>query len=75
MSQLILNIRNRNKLPFLKQLLRHMEFVEVVEPKAKKFTLKEKQLLKDLDEAVDFVNRFKKGQTKGKSSDQLLREL
>jgi hypothetical protein len=33
MQQLILNITNKRKLPFLKELLKRMEFVEMVEPK------------------------------------------
>jgi hypothetical protein len=75
MSQLILNIKNKNKLPFLKELLKRMEFVEVVESREKKFTSKEKQLLSDMDESVDFINQYKKGQSKTKTFDQLLREL
>jgi hypothetical protein len=75
MSQLILNIKKKNKLPFLKELLKHMEFVEVVESKKKGSKSEEKKLLNDLDEAVDFVNKYKKNQFKAKSFDQLLNEL
>ncbi|MFN8890472.1 MAG: hypothetical protein ACK5WF_23645 [Cyclobacteriaceae bacterium] len=75
MSQLVLNIKKKSKLPFLKELLKHMEFVEVVESKPKKMTPAEKRILKDLDESVDFVNNFKKNSSKQKSFDQLLREL
>ena len=75
MSQLILNVKNENKLPFLMELLKRMEFIEVVEPKAKKLTAKEKLFLSELDEAVDFVNKYKKGQVKSKTIDQLIREL
>jgi hypothetical protein len=75
MSQLVLNVKNKSKLPFLRELLKRMEFIEVIEPKTKKFTAKEKQLLSELDEAVDFINQYKKDQTKTKSFDQLLREL
>jgi hypothetical protein len=71
-SQLVLNVKNKRKLPFLKELLKRMEFVEVVEPK--KITKGSKQLLNDLDEAVDFVNGYKKN-SKTKSFDQLMSEL
>ena len=75
MSQLVLNIKKKSKLPFLKELLKHMEFVEVVEPKSKAASPAEKKLLKELDEAVDFVNGYKRNRSKPKSFDQLLREL
>jgi uncharacterized protein YoxC len=75
MSQLILNIKNRSKVPFLKELLKRMEFVEVIDPQTKKLTTKEKQLLRDIDESVDFINNFKKSRTKAKSINQLLDEL
>ena len=52
-----------------------MEFVEVVEPKSKAASPAEKKLLKELDEAVDFVNGYKRNRSKAKSFDQLLREL
>ena len=75
MSQLILNVKNKSKLPFLRELLKRMEFVEVVETKTKKSASRGVQLLADLDEAVDFINQYKKGQSKSKPFDQLLREL
>ena len=73
MEHLILNIKNKSKLPFLKELLEHMEFVEVVEPK--KFTAKEKKILSDLDAAVVQVNLHKKGKVKLKTIQQVLDEL
>ena len=75
MSHLILNIKRKSKLPFLKELLKHMKFVEVVESKSKSNSPAEKKLLKELDEAVDFVNRYKKDRVKAKAFDQMLREL
>lgn len=33
MEQLILNIKDKSKISFLKELLKRMEFVEVIEPK------------------------------------------
>ena len=73
MEHLILNIKNKSKLPFLKELLKHMEFVEVIEPK--KYTDKEKQLLADLDDAVEQVNLHKAGKIKLKTIQQVLDEL
>lgn len=73
MEHLILNIRNKRKLPFLKELLKHMEFVEVVEPK--NYTAKEKEILAGLDEAVSQINLHKKGKIKLKTLQQALDEL
>jgi len=73
MEHLILNIKNKSKIPFLKELLNHMEFVEIVEPK--KITAKEKKILADLDAAVEQVNLRKKGRTKLKTIQQVLDEL
>ena len=73
MEHLILNISNKSKIPFLKELLKHMEFVEVVEPK--NFTAKEKKILSDLDEAVTQINLHKKGKIKLKTLQQVLDEL
>jgi len=69
----MLNIKKKEKIPFLKELLKHMDFVEVVEPVSKKE--KKKKILNDLEEAVDFVNKFNKGKVKAKSFNQLLNEL
>ncbi len=65
MGQLILNIKNKSKIPFLKELLKRMEFVEVVE--LQKLSTKEKKILTNLEDAVDFVNKYKKGKVKAKS--------
>ncbi len=73
MEQLVLNIKNKSKIPFLREILKRLEFVEIVEPK--KLSVKEKKLLADLDESVDFVNKYKKGKGKARSFNQLLNEL
>ena len=73
MEHLILNIKDKNKLSFLKELLEHMDFVEVVAPV--KFTAKEKEILKDLDDAVTQVNLHNKGKIKLKTVQQVLDEL
>ena len=41
----------------------------------KPLTPKEKKILNNLDQSVDFVNKYKKGKTKAKSINQLLNEL
>jgi len=73
MEHLILNIKNKSKLPFFKELLKHMEFVEVVAPE--KYTKKEKQILADLEEVVEQVNLHKAGKIKLKTIQQVLDEL
>ena len=52
-----------------------MEFVEVVESKEKGRKSAEKKILSNLDEAIDFVNKYKKSHFKAKSLDQLINEL
>ena len=74
MPELIIKVKNKRKVSFLKELLKGMEFVEVVEKPSGKVNKKHNQLLKEIDEAVDFVNNFKKT-TKAKSFNQLLSEL
>lgn len=76
MTQLILNIKNDSKLPFLKELLKRMEFVEVIDPASKKkLTAKEKKILKGLEDAVEQVNLHKQGKIKLKTVQQVLNEL
>lgn len=75
MAQLILNIKKRSKVPFLKELLNEMSFVEVIDPSKQKITFKEKQLLTDIEESVGFINKYKKGKVKAKSINELLDEL
>ncbi|MCA6379787.1 MAG: hypothetical protein IM574_01850 [Cytophagales bacterium] len=75
MTQLILNIKKRSKVPFLKELLNEMSFVEVIDPSKQKITFKEKQLLTDIEESVGFINKYKKGKVKAKSINELLDEL
>ena len=43
--------------------------------KSKQMTKKEKNILHNLDESIDFVNKYKKGKAKAKSFNQLLNEL
>jgi hypothetical protein len=62
-------------MPFLKQLLKHMDFVEVVERPAKKLTAREKEILDDIEESVVFIKKYNKGEVKAKPFKQLLNEL
>ena len=71
MEQLILKIKQKDKLPFLKELLKRMEFVEIVEVPSKR----KKEVLKSIEESVEFVQQYEKGKTKAKSFQQLLNEL
>ncbi len=74
MEQMVLNIKNKNKIPFLKEVLKRMEFVEIVEPV--KLTLKEKKFLSEFQETVEWVNEHKAGKIKkSKSFQQLIDEL
>lgn len=42
---------------------------------SKKLTAKEKKILDNLDQSVDYVNNYRKGKTKAKSLNQLLNEF
>lgn len=75
MEHLILHIKNKSKIPFLKELLKHMDFVEVIEPSSKTLTAKEKKILKGLEEAVQQVNLHKKRKATLKTIQQVLDEL
>jgi len=73
MEEMAIHIKNKRKIPFVKELLAQMDFIEVVSEK--KTSTKKKQILADLKESVDFVNTYKKGKAKAKSLKQLLNEL
>ncbi len=73
MAEIVIHVKNKRKLPFVKELLSQIDFIEVVAEK--KTAAKKKEILADLQESVDFVNSYKKGKTKAKSLKQLLNEL
>jgi hypothetical protein len=74
MEQLVLNIKNKSKIAFLKEILKRMEFVEIVEPP--KLTRKEKEFIAEFQQSVEWVNKHKAGKIKkSKSFQQLLDEL
>ncbi len=70
MEQLILNVKNKEKLSFLKELVKHLDFVEVVEPP--RFTAKEKKLLAELERSAKQVALHKKGKAKLKTIQEVL---
>ncbi len=74
MEQLILNIKRKDKLPFLKEILKRMEFVEVVEP-SKARGIGKKKILDEIEASVRFVKKYEKGKVRAKSFQQLLNEL
>lgn len=73
MEQLVLNIKNKSKLAFIKELLNAFDYVEVLEPS--QLSAKEKKWLAGLEEAVKQVNQHKQGKIKLKSAKALLNEL
>ena len=73
MEQLVLHIKKKNKLPFIKELLQAVDYVEVLE--SRQLTAKEKKWLDGLEKAVQQVNLRKQGKAKLKSAKQLLDEL
>jgi hypothetical protein len=58
---------------FFKELLKQMDFVEILEHR--KLTPKEKRILDELDKAADFVNKYNRGKAKAKPINQVLNEL
>ena len=73
MEQLVLHIKNKSKLAFIKELLKAFDYVEVLEPS--QLSAKEKKWLAGLEEAVQQVNEHKQGKTHLKSAKALLDEL
>ncbi len=73
MEQLVLHIKKKNKLAFIKELLKAFDYVEVLEPS--KLSAKEKKWLDNLEAAVRQVNEHKQGKTPLKSVKALLDEL
>lgn len=73
MEQLVLHIKKKNKLAFIKELLKAFDYIEVLEPA--QLSSKEKKWLAGLEEAVQQVNQNKQGKIKLKSAKVLLNEL
>lgn len=72
MEKLVLHIKNKNKLAFIKELLNSFDFVEIVDPS--QLSAKEKEWLTGLEEAVRQVNEHKGKKATLKSAKALLVE-
>ena len=68
-----MHIKRKNKLPFIKELLKAFDYVEVLE--AKELSAKEKKWLAGFEKAIEQVNLHKQGKIKLKTAKQLLDEL
>ncbi len=76
MEEIILKIKNKKKIPFLKELLKQFDFVEIVNPQSKKSaSSKKKEILDGIEESVEFIKKYNRGEVKAKSLKELLDEL
>lgn len=76
MEEIILKIKNKKKIPFLKELLKQFDFVEVVNPRSKKNNpSKKKEILDEIEESVEQVKRHIAGKIKLRPLQELLDEL
>ena len=73
MEQLVLHIKNKSKLAFIKELLNAFDYVEVLEPS--QLSAKEKKWLEGLEEAVQQIKAHQQGTLQLKSAKALLDEL
>ena len=73
MDQLVVHIKKKNKLAFIKELLKAFDYIEVLEPA--QLNAKEKKWLAGLEEAVQQVRQHKQGKIKLKSAKALINEL
>jgi hypothetical protein len=73
MDHLVVQIKKKNKLAFIKEILKAFDYVEVLEPG--NLSPKEKKWLQDLSGAAAEVSRHKQGKAKLKSAKDLLHEL
>ena len=76
MDQLVLNIKQPQKLSFIKELLAAFDYVELVEIKHDVHVADDISFAKGLEESIDWVNQHKDGKiTQHKTFEQLLNEL
>ena len=73
MEHIVLNITDRSKIGFLMEILKRLEFVEIVAPK--NFTEKEHEILDNLESGIVQVKKHKLGQTKLRAIQDVLNEL
>ncbi|MEO8568230.1 MAG: hypothetical protein ABI419_03820 [Ginsengibacter sp.] len=75
MEQIIIKIKDKKKIPFLKQLLKQMDFIEVVDSSAKKRKSRKKEILDGIEESVEQVKLHLEGKIKLRPLHELLDEL
>lgn len=52
-----------------------MDFIEIVDPSAKRKKSRKKEILDGIEESVEFIKKYNKGEVKAKSLKHLLNEL
>ncbi len=75
MEQIIIKIKDKKKIAFLKQLLKQMDFIEVVDSSAKKRKSRKKEILDGIEESVEQVKLHLEGKIKLRPLHELLDEL
>ncbi len=75
MEQIIIKIKDKKKLPFLKQLLKQMDFIEIMDPSAKRKKSRKKEILDGIGESVEQVQLHLEGKIKLRPLQELLDEL
>jgi cephalosporin-C deacetylase-like acetyl esterase len=74
MTEILVRIKNRRKVSFIKELLRSFSYVELKDFE-KEFTPAEKKVLKGLKQSFKEVKLAEQGKIKLKTLQQLLDEL
>ena len=72
MENFIIRLKDKRKRNFFLELIKQLEFVEIVKPKANP---QQVQFIRDLITSFEEVKLHQKGRTKLKSLDQVLNEL
>jgi hypothetical protein len=72
MEQFVVRLKDKRKRNFFLELIKQLEFVEIVKPKANP---QQVQFTRNLITAFEEVKSHQKGKTKLKSLDQVLNEL
>ncbi|HEY5405552.1 MAG TPA: hypothetical protein VIJ92_00630 [Ginsengibacter sp.] len=75
MEQIILKIKNKKKVPFLKELLKQFDFVEIIDSSSKKRKSKKEEILDGIEESVEQVKQHIAGKIKLRPLQELLDEL
>jgi hypothetical protein len=70
--EITLNIRDKNRAPFLMELLKSLDYVSSVKEVK---TLRKKRILADLEEALGEVKLYEEGKLQLQTFDELLDEL